>query len=140
VKNKLAPPYTEAEFDIMYNEGISNVGSMLDLAMEFDILQKRGSWISYKGSQLAQGRDAAKEALEDRMSGCFVFPGGFAHRVLFFEIRAYTAASRRKNGRSSSSFVLVWPLDAEVAVPIRLTALPAMMTCLSPMGFVSTGD
>lgn len=63
VKNKLAPPYTEAEFDIMYNEGISNVGSMLDLAMEFDILQKRGSWISYKGTQLAQGRDAAKEAL-----------------------------------------------------------------------------
>jgi len=64
VKNKLAPPYTEAEFDIMYNEGISNVGSLLDLAMEFDILQKRGSWISYKGSQLAQGRDAAKEALK----------------------------------------------------------------------------
>lgn len=65
VKNKLAPPYTEAEFDIMYNEGISNVGSMLDLAMEYDILQKRGSWISYKGSQLAQGRDAAKEALRN---------------------------------------------------------------------------
>ncbi len=64
VKNKLAPPYTEAEFDIMYNEGISNVGSLLDLAMEFDILQKRGSWISFKGSQLAQGRDAAKEALK----------------------------------------------------------------------------
>ncbi len=64
VKNKLAPPYTEAEFDIMYNEGISNVGSMLDLAMEFDILQKRGSWISYKGSQLAQGRDAAKDTLK----------------------------------------------------------------------------
>ncbi|HAL73048.1 MAG TPA: DNA recombination/repair protein RecA, partial [Verrucomicrobiales bacterium] len=52
------------EFDIMYNEGISNVGSMLDLAMENDILQKRGSWISYKGTQLAQGRDAAKEALK----------------------------------------------------------------------------
>jgi len=65
VKNKLAPPYTEAEFDIMYNEGISAVGSLLDLAMEYDILQKRGSWISYKGSQLAQGRDAAKEALRN---------------------------------------------------------------------------
>ena len=63
VKNKLAPPYTEAEFDIMYNEGISNVGSLLDLAMDFDILQKRGSWISYKGTQLAQGRDAAQEVL-----------------------------------------------------------------------------
>ena len=64
-KNKVAPPFTECEFDIMYNEGISNVGSMLDLAMEFDILQKRGSWISYKGTQLAQGRDAAKEALKN---------------------------------------------------------------------------
>jgi recombination protein RecA len=63
VKNKMAPPYTEAEFDIMYNEGISNVGSMLDLALDYDLLQKRGSWISYKGTQLAQGRDAAKEAL-----------------------------------------------------------------------------
>ena len=65
VKNKMAPPYTEAEFDIMYNEGISNVGSLLDLALDFDLLQKRGSWISYKGSQLAQGRDAAKEALRN---------------------------------------------------------------------------
>ena len=65
VKNKLAPPYTEAEFDIMYNEGISNVGSLLDLALDFDLLQKRGSWISYKGSQLAQGRDAAKDTLRN---------------------------------------------------------------------------
>lgn len=64
VKNKVAPPYTEAEFDIMYNEGISAVGSLLDLALEYEILQKRGSWISYKGSQLAQGRDAVKEALK----------------------------------------------------------------------------
>ncbi len=64
VKNKLAPPYTEAEFDLMYNEGISGVGSMLDLALDYDILQKRGSWISYKGTQLAQGRDACKDALK----------------------------------------------------------------------------
>ncbi|MCF6312356.1 MAG: recombinase RecA [Verrucomicrobiales bacterium] len=64
VKNKVAPPYGEAEFDIMFNEGISAVGSLLDLAIEHDILQKRGSWFSYKGTQLAQGRDAAKEALK----------------------------------------------------------------------------
>ncbi len=65
VKNKVAPPFTECEFDIMYNEGISSVGSLLDLAMEYDIIQKRGSWISYNGSQIAQGRDAAKEALKN---------------------------------------------------------------------------
>ena len=64
VKNKVAPPFTECEFDIMYNEGISSVGSLLGLATEYDIIQKRGSWISYNGSQIAQGRDAAKEALK----------------------------------------------------------------------------
>ena len=63
-KIKVAPPFTECEFDIMYNEGISSVGSLLDLATEYDIIQKRGSWISYNGSQIAQGRDAAKEALK----------------------------------------------------------------------------
>lgn len=65
VKNKVAAPFKEAEFDIMYNEGISSVGSLLDLALEFDIVQKRGSWFSYSGNQLAQGRDAAKVALKD---------------------------------------------------------------------------
>ena len=63
VKNKVAPPFTEAEFDIMYNEGISSVGSLLDLALEYNLIQKRGSWFSYDGEQLAQGRDGAKEAL-----------------------------------------------------------------------------
>ena len=63
VKNKVAPPFKECEFDIMYNEGISSTGSLVDLAMEFDIVQKRGSWFSYNGSQIAQGRDGAKEAL-----------------------------------------------------------------------------
>jgi recombination protein RecA len=63
VKNKVAPPFREAEFDIMYNEGISSVGSLLDLALEYDLVQKRGSWFSYDGEQLAQGRDGAKEAL-----------------------------------------------------------------------------
>lgn len=64
VKNKVAPPFTECEFDIMYNEGISHTGSLLDLALEKGIVEKRGSWLSYKGNQLAQGRDAAKEVLK----------------------------------------------------------------------------
>jgi recombination protein RecA len=63
VKNKVAAPFREAEFDIMFNEGISAVGSLLDLALEHEVMQKRGSWISYNGTQVAQGRDAAKEAL-----------------------------------------------------------------------------
>jgi len=68
VKNKVAPPFRDAEFDIMFNEGISSVGSLLDLALEMDIIQKRGSWFSYQGKQLAQGRDAAKEALRSDAS------------------------------------------------------------------------
>lgn len=64
VKNKVAPPFTEAEFDIMYNEGISAVGSLIDVALEKGVLEKRGSWLSFNGNQLAQGRDAAKEALK----------------------------------------------------------------------------
>jgi recombination protein RecA len=65
VKNKVAAPFKEAEFDIIYNEGISSVGSLIDLAIEFDIIQKRGSWFSYSGNQLAQGRDGTKVALKD---------------------------------------------------------------------------
>lgn len=64
VKNKVAPPFTEAEFDIMYNEGISAVGSLIDVALEKGVLEKRGSWLSYNGNQLAQGRDAAKVTLK----------------------------------------------------------------------------
>src|SRR2546430_4255445 len=57
--------FTEAEFDIMYNEGISSVGALLDVALEQQVIEKRGSWLNYKGTQLAQGRDAAKEALKN---------------------------------------------------------------------------
>ena len=65
VKNKVAPPFAEAEFDIMYNEGISSVGALLDVALEKQIVEKRGSWLIYKGAQLAQGRDAAKDVLKN---------------------------------------------------------------------------
>jgi recombination protein RecA len=64
VKNKVAPPFTEAEFDIMYNEGISSTGSLLDLAIEKNVIEKRGSWLSYKGNNIAQGRDAGKDLLK----------------------------------------------------------------------------
>lgn len=65
VKNKVAPPFAEAEFDIMYSEGISSVGSLIDLALEYNLILKRGSWFSYNGNQLAQGRDAAKQVLKE---------------------------------------------------------------------------
>ncbi|MDR2675183.1 MAG: recombinase RecA [Opitutaceae bacterium] len=66
VKNKVAPPFTECEFDIMYDEGISRVGSILDLGIEHKVLEKKGAWISYQGELIGQGRDAAKQMLRDK--------------------------------------------------------------------------
>ncbi len=65
VKNKVAPPYTECEFDIMYSEGISRTGSILDLGLEHKILEKKGSWIAYDGNLIGQGREAAKQYLAE---------------------------------------------------------------------------
>ena len=65
VKNKLAPPFKVIEFDIMYGEGISKVGDIIDLAVELEIVKKSGSWFSYGGNRLSQGRDAVKQLLKD---------------------------------------------------------------------------
>ena len=65
VKNKVAPPFTACEFDIMYNEGISKTGSVIDLGIEHNILLKKGAWISFEGDLVGQGREAAKQALAE---------------------------------------------------------------------------
>jgi recombination protein RecA len=65
VKNKLAPPFKVVEFDIMYGEGVSKVGEIIDLAVELEIVKKSGSWFSYDGNRLSQGRDAVKQLLKD---------------------------------------------------------------------------
>ncbi len=65
VKNKVAAPFKQAEFDVMYNEGISHVGLLVDLGVENDIVEKSGAWFSYKGTRLGQGRENAKQSLKD---------------------------------------------------------------------------
>ncbi len=70
VKNKVAPPFRKAEFEITFGEGISKVGELVDLGVEYDIIQKSGSWFSYQGSRLAQGRDATKTLLKDNPELC----------------------------------------------------------------------
>lgn len=65
VKNKVAPPFRQTEFDIMYGEGISKVGEVIDLGVEYEIIKKSGSWFSYGDTKLGQGRDAVKNLLQD---------------------------------------------------------------------------
>jgi len=65
VKNKVAPPFKKAEFDLMYGEGISKIGEIIDLGVEFDIIKKSGSWFSYGDTKLGQGREAVKNLLKD---------------------------------------------------------------------------
>jgi recombination protein RecA len=70
VKNKVAPPFKEAEFDIMYGEGISKYGEIVDLGVEHKVVDKSGAWFSYKGERLGQGRENAKNLLRDNKELC----------------------------------------------------------------------
>jgi recombination protein RecA len=65
VRNKVAPPFREAEFDILYGEGISREGDLIDLAVVQNIVEKSGSWYSYKGERIGQGRDNARQFIKD---------------------------------------------------------------------------
>ena len=65
MKNKVAPPFKKAEFDIMFGEGISKLGEIIDLGVDFEIIKKSGSWFSYGDRKIGQGRDAVKEALKN---------------------------------------------------------------------------
>lgn len=91
VKNKLAPPFTRAEFDIMFNEGISREGCVLDLALESGLLQKSGSWFSYGDDKIGQGREQAKQFLKDNPA---------VRDELESKIRS--AALQNRNGQTST--------------------------------------
>ena len=66
VKNKVAPPFKTAEFDIIYGEGVSRLGSIIDMGVELDIVDKSGAWFSYAGTRLGQGKENAKATLEEK--------------------------------------------------------------------------
>jgi recombination protein RecA len=89
-KNKVAPPFRECEFDIMYDEGISKEGDVLDLGVEMDIIEKRGAFYSYDGERLAQGRENAKQALRENPSLCLTIENAIRRTSGLSEVQPVT--------------------------------------------------
>lgn len=108
VKNKVAPPFKRAEFDIMFGEGISQTGELVDLGVEYGIVVKSGAWFSYNGSKLAQGREAAKQVLADNPE-------------LFDEIAAKITEAMRSAERTPRTKAVRKPAEAADA-PTDTTA------------------
>lgn len=108
VKNKVAPPFKEAEFDVMYGEGISHESELLDLAVKMDIVQKSGAWFYYKEGRLGQGRDKAKEFLRDNPDTAQEIEQ-LVREALQKEAQAHAAPVRK-------------PAEAPVEIPIEAAA------------------
>lgn len=108
VKNKVAPPFKEAEFDVMYGEGISHESELLDLAVKMDIVQKSGAWFYYKEGRLGQGRDKAKEFLRDNPDMAQEIEQ-LVREALQKEAQAHAAPARK-------------PTEAPVEIPIEAAA------------------
>jgi recombination protein RecA len=70
VKNKMAPPFRVAEFDILFNEGISRTGAIIDAGLDYGIIDKKGAWFSYNGARLGQGREAVRDELKNNVKLC----------------------------------------------------------------------
>ena len=95
VKNKVAPPFRKAEFEITFGEGISKIGEIVDLGVEHNIIQKSGSWFSYNGSKLGQGRDAAKALLKDNPELAEEIEGDMGDNVVGLQARLMSQALRK---------------------------------------------
>ena len=99
VKNKVAPPFRECEFDILYGKGISRSGEVLDLAVDLDIINKSGSWFSYDGQRLGQGRDNIKELLQNTPQLMQEVEEKIKKKLAEQKAAAVKAAEQKRNGR-----------------------------------------
>lgn len=99
VKNKVAPPFRECEFDILYGKGISRSGEVLDLAVDLDIINKSGSWFSYEGQRLGQGRDNIKELLQNTPQLIQEVEEKIKKKLAEQKAAAVKAAEQKRNGR-----------------------------------------
>ena len=117
-KNKVAPPFKRCEFDIMFGEGISRAGELLDLGVDYNIIQKSGSWFSYDGAKLAQGRDAAKAVIADNPE----LADELATKILaaMREADRNPVAARRRAATADAATV-----DTDTTAPGAASAAPA---------------
>lgn len=122
VKNKVAPPFKRAEFDIMFGEGISRAGEILDLGVEFDIIKKSGSWFSYDGSKLAQGRDAAIRTLKDNPELCEEIGAKITAALDDADKNPLARRSREARKESAAKAAEAPQQDAKAAAPAADTA------------------
>ena len=116
VKNKVAAPFRESEFDIMYGEGISKEGDLIDLAVNHNLLDKSGAWFSYKGERIGQGRENARQFLKDNKD---------VYAKLEAEVRkelglapAIAQAAAAQQGTSQGARVTTMPTGTEGKVPV----------------------
>lgn len=139
VKNKMAPPFREAEFDIMYGEGISKYGELVDLAVKLDIIHKSGSWFSMGDERIGQGKDAAKQYLKDHPDIC-------AHveeeiRKNSFQLMSSQAqAAARAAGRAPQPAAEPTPAEDAPAVPRKAGPTAAKLIDISADDFDDDED
>ncbi len=112
VKNKVAPPFQTAEFDIMYNEGVSKVGDLLDLAVVYEIIDKRGSFYSYGEERLGQGRESAKEFLRDNSEMAEAIETQIREKVLTQHPSVYTDGGDEENFENAELVEELEPVEA----------------------------
>ncbi|MCM1029008.1 MAG: recombinase RecA [Pseudoflavonifractor sp.] len=117
VKNKVAPPFKKAEFDIMFGEGISRSSEIVDLAEEFDIIDKKGSWYSYDGQKLAQGRESAKRVIEENPD----LAAELEARILEAMKTAETSPAKKKAAKKASAKEEEAADDSEETLDIEAT-------------------
>jgi recombination protein RecA len=102
VKNKIAPPFKEAEFDIVFGEGISKVGDILDLAVQVNIVNKGGAWYAYETNKIGQGRENAKQYLKDNPAICDEIEEKVrVHFGLVDDVAAKNNAAKNKTGETA---------------------------------------
>lgn len=128
VKNKVAPPFRECEFDILYGKGISRSGEVLDLAVDLDIINKSGSWFSYEGQRLGQGRDNIKELLQNTPQLMQEVEEKIKKKLAEQKAAAVKAAEQKRNGRkpAESNNALEQAAEQAAAAQIQQANLNAL--------------